>query len=408
MIKFSLEQKLDQEKLMHVHQFLHNLLSPVMHLKRLTTLGLLVSSLLAEKKLSVTQLGRSIKNKATEKSNINRSDRFLSNIQLHEERQAIYGKMTSSLIGNQKRPWILVDWSHVPNTTNYILRAALVAKGRALTLYEEVHPKKLEGNPTVHREFLAQLKGCLPVECCPIIVSDAGFGNPWFKSVSDLGWDYVGRVRGKKIVQLNDNNEWVSYEKIGQTAKMDGAYLGEGTLTKGNPIKTHFYLIRTPKKYRVHLNKLKKKSHYKNDIEHAKSANEPWLLVSSLQQRRLLVFKIYTSRMTIEEGFRDLKSSHYGFSFEHAYSTKIARIQILLMIAMLASIIAYLIGAVAEKNNWHLKFQANTQKNRRVLSLFYLGCRIVKKRIPIAASSLFAAIRELAIETEWPSEVLIL
>jgi hypothetical protein len=385
---------------MHVPQFLHNLLAPVMHLKRLVTLELLVSAVLKEKKLSVTQLGRSIANHTSEKNNIKRSDRFLGNPLLHKERPKIYAVMIKRLVGSQNHPRIIVDWSHVPNTTHYILRAALVTKGRALTLYEEVHPKNLEGNPTVHKQFLQQLKEFLPVTCCPIIVTDAGFGNPWFKAVSCLGWDYVGRVRGKKTVLLKDSEKWSSFKEIGQKATTNGEYLGEGTLTTTNPLMTFFYLIKLPKKYRVSLNKLKKKSHYKCDIEYSKSANEPWLLVSSLPNKPALVFTTYTARMTIEEAFRDLKSSQFGYSFEHAYSKKTERIEILLMIAMLAATIAYLVGYIAEENHWQFKFQANSTKNRRILSLFFLGGRIIKKALHIPIHILVAAFTKLPIDLE--------
>ena len=83
--------------------------------------------------------------------------------------------------------------------------------------------------------------------------------------------------------------------------------------------------------------------------------------------------------MQIEEGFRDLKSSKYGFGFENARSKNKKRIEILLLIASVASFIAWLIGWATEKNKLHYQFQSNTIKNRRVLSLFYLGCRVIKK-----------------------------
>jgi transposase len=53
--------------------------------------------------------------------------------------------------------------------------------------------------------------------------------------------------------------------------------------------------------------------------------------------------------MEIEEGFRDLKSTQFGFSFEQAYSYKIHRIQVLLMIAMLATFLLFFIGWVGEE-----------------------------------------------------------
>src|SRR5476649_115755 len=107
---------------MYAKQFLHEMLSPVMHLKRLETLELLIAGLMNDKKLSVTQLGRSLDNAAQEKNNIKRSDRYLSNPHVWSERFSIYQAVSLSLINNNRRPLIIVDWSHVPNTTCYILR----------------------------------------------------------------------------------------------------------------------------------------------------------------------------------------------------------------------------------------------------------------------------------------------
>lgn len=379
---------------MHIAVFLHHLLSPVMHLKRLTTLIELVSGLLRDKKLSVTALGRSLNNSAKEKNNIKRSDRFLGNEHLWKERFSLYTMMSLRLVSATPRPLIIVDWSHIPNTTCNQLRAAVVAHGRALTLYEEVFPKRLENNPEVHRRFLKKLKKLLPSHCTPILITDAGFGKSWFKSVAALGWDYVGRVRGITTYRLEQDGLWQSYKDCGARATSTPVYLAQGELTQKQPWHCHFYLVKMPKKYRVSLNKLKKKSHYKKDIEHAKSANEPWLLVTSLKKMPKTIVKIYSFRMEIEEGFRDLKSSKFGFSFEKAHSNKIRRIQILLMIATIAALIAFFTGWVAEKNQWHLQFQANTYKHKRVISLFFLGCRVIKKKLIVCSKELYNAFIE--------------
>jgi hypothetical protein len=168
--QISFWKKNDIGVIMHVKQFLHTLLSSVMHLKRLNTLILLVQAALKDRKLSVTLLGRSLNTVAIEKNNIKRSDRFLSNKKLYEEREAIYKEFARQLIGNKNRPWIIVDWSPVPNSKNHILRAALVMEGRALSVYEEVHPKSKENNPEVHKEFLSKLKNMLAKNCKPIII----------------------------------------------------------------------------------------------------------------------------------------------------------------------------------------------------------------------------------------------
>lgn len=387
---------------MYATQFLHEKLSPVMHLKRLDTLNLLVTGLMKDKQLSVTQLGRSLGGKAQEKNNIKRSDRFMSNPLVWQERFSVYKAVSHSVIGTNNRPLVIVDWSHVPNTTCYILRAALAAKGRALTLYEEVFPKRLENNPQVHRRFLKKLRQLMPDDCIPIIVTDAGFSTPWFQQVGDMGWDYIGRVRGTKCFRIGKEEQWRYYKDYcaGQT-KQTPMYLGHGELTKEHSWNTHFYLTKLPKQYRVSLNKLKQKGHYKSDIEHAKAANEPWFLASSLKRMPDTIIKLYFYRMEIEEGFRDLKSSQFGFSFEKAHSSKIRRIQVLLMIAMLAAYILFFIGWAAEIKKWHYQFQANTIKNRRVLSLFYLGARVIHKKKRINQSLITLSFYQLYQSNLW-------
>ncbi|WP_154669258.1 IS4 family transposase, partial [Legionella bozemanae] len=177
------------------------------HGKRLSPLCLFVEALIREKKLSLTRLGRALKNKTQEKHNIKRCDRFLGNKLLHQERQSIYKEVAHRLIGTIERPLILVDWSHVPNTTHYLLRASLVAKGRALSIYEEVFTKQYENSNKAHRQFLHHLKTLLPETCRPILITDAGFYNSWFRLVLNQGWDYIGRIRGIKPVRSPQNSK---------------------------------------------------------------------------------------------------------------------------------------------------------------------------------------------------------
>ena len=87
--------------------------------------------------------------------------------------------------------------------------------------------------------------------------------------------------------------------------------------------------------------------------------------------------EIYSLRMQIEEGFRDLKSTKYGFGFEHVNTRHIYRLNVFFLIAMLAAFLAWVIGWLAEKVNLQAQYQANSTKTKRVLSLFYLGYRII-------------------------------
>ena len=351
-----------------------------MHKKRLDTLSLVVEAALKNKKLSLTGLGREIDLPIQERSGIRRVDRFLGNEKLYNERFAIQ-KMIAKMLITKPRPWIIVDWSEVPNSFEHVLRAALVAEGRAITLYEEVHPEKKLSNPKVEKNFLERLKLLLPNDSKATIVTDAGFHNKWFKEVLKLGWDYVGRIRSGKKYSVDDGVTWYRHKKLFSKARSTPKHVGKVLLCRTNPLESHLYLYKDKAKKRSLLNKSGKKRRDTNSMDHRKAAKEAWVLASSLNGRGIAkrVIKIYKKRMQIEEGFRDLKSSQYGFGFEDARSKKRKRIEILLLIALVASFIAWFIGWVTEKNKLHYQFQSNTIKTRRVLSFFYLGCRVIKK-----------------------------
>jgi hypothetical protein len=86
------------------------------------------------------------------------------------------------------------------------LRASISVTGRSIVLYEECHPKKKENNHIVHQQFLKNLKTILPDCAAPIIVTDAGFRAPWFKAVRQMGWHFVGRLRNKNLIFVEDTN----------------------------------------------------------------------------------------------------------------------------------------------------------------------------------------------------------
>ncbi|HXT83766.1 MAG TPA: IS4 family transposase [Verrucomicrobiae bacterium] len=369
-----------------------------MQKKRLDTLIILVTGLITWKKLSVTELGRGINLPIQERSAIRRADRFIGNQKLHKELDAIYRKNVEILIGPKKKPKIIADWTHIPNTSHHALRAALVLKGRALALYEEVYPEKKLGNTKIEKNFLEKLNKLLPEGCKPIIITDAGFRNPWFKKIIELNWDYVGRVRGTH--KYYNGNSWLKCKDLLSKAKWKARYIGKIILCKGNSITSHLFLLKGKNKKKVSSSKyIKKKGGGKDSLEYRRSAKENWLLASSIAGKNWLainrVIKIYKMRMQIEEGFRDLKSSQYGFGFEKAHSRNRKRIRILLLVAMFASLIAWLVGYIAEKQKWHYQFQVNSIKTRRVLSLFYLGCQVIRRNMKITIDMLEDTVHEL-------------
>jgi hypothetical protein len=382
---------------MQVDRFLHKILAAVIPQKRLTTLILLVTGLLQSKKLSVTELGRGMNTlrPIQERSGIRRSDRFIGNKKFHKELKSIYLQQVNCLVGTRKQPKIIVDWTHIPNTDFHAIRAALAANGRALTLYEEVHLEKKLSNVRVESDFLKALKSLLPLDCKPIIITDAGFRNPWFKQVTALAWDYVGRIRGTHTYY--DGNHWIRCIDLFSRATKKAKYIGKVLLCKKSTIATHLYLLKEKPKKELWRKKYKKRRGGKKEVlSYRKGSTDPWVLASSISGvspvKVARVIKLYKGRMQIEEGFRDLKNPRYGFGLRNAYSRDTNRIAVMLVIAMLASVIAWLLGYVAEKNKWQYKFQVNSIKSKRILSLFFLGCRVFMRKIEVTEAMLESAL----------------
>lgn len=365
---------------MHVEQFLHTLFKNTIHKARISLLERLISGTIKVKKLNLTALGRALEGEIQERSSIFKVDRFFRNafFRKSENQQAIYKSIVHFLVAKKQRPKIIVDWSKFPNVDYYILRASLATPGRALTLYEEVHPKKKENNAEVHEQFLDTLKTLLPEGCVPIVITDAGFKNPWFKKVIKLGWDYVGRVRGR--VKYNDGNGFKPCHDLHQGAQENlEESLGEKKLSKKKTLATHFYRYRHKLSGKKKRTKDKKISMNKDSINYGKSYREPWIIVSSLKNN-VQVIRMYKQRMRIEEAFRDMKSSQYGFDLRSNGTLKTERLTIWLLLVALAYLVSWIVGYYAEKAGLHRKFQANTVK-KRVLSFVYLGCQIIRKKM---------------------------
>jgi Transposase DDE domain len=375
---------------MQVIKILHQLLASTIHKTRIQSLTPVIKAIILTKQLRLTQLGRNLDTPGQERSAIRRMDRLLANPFYHHCFIEFYKAMISQIVANQGRPIIIADWSGLPNSRQRtkdgeysVLRASLLAEGRSITLYEEVHPKKKENNDQVHKAFLKTLKSLLPEVCCPYIVTDAGFKNPWFRAVLNLGWDYIGRVRG--TVHYDDGSGFKSIKNLFDIATPTPISCGEYKLSKEKPLKTNFYLYKHKLVGRHKLTKGGKRDRHKDSENHARSYREPWILVSSLKGFSAVkrVTKIYKFRMTIEGSFRDHKSTQFGFSMNENVTLIAERYITWLLIASLASFVAWVVGYAAEQKKLHRHFQANTYQHRRVLSFFYLGCQIIRKKIDI-------------------------
>ncbi|ELR64466.1 Mobile element protein [Photobacterium marinum] len=350
------------------------------HKKRLNSLMDSVKALLNNDALTLTLLGRSLPSKAKTKHCIKRVDRLLGNCQLHRERLDIYRWHCHQICSVNPQPIVLVDWADIREYKRLmVLRASVAVDGRSVTLFEQSFTFKQYNSPRSHQIFLDNFKAVLPSHVIPIIVTDAGFRNTWFRQVEAMEWCYLGRVRGD--VNTFYNKQWHHIKQLFKKANNKPKYIGLTQLAKRKPLLCHLHLFKKETS-RKRKDRPRGREHFTAQAVHRKSAKEPWLLATNIPtdifSSRCIV-RIYEKRMQIEETFRDLKSPQYGFGLRQSRTNDPKRLDVLLLIGLLTFMVYWWFGIAAEHAGWHRHFQANTIKKRRVLSFVRLGKEVFRR-----------------------------
>ena len=356
---------------------------PKIHAVRLNTVFTFVQSGLKDQRVTVTYLGRGLKNQSvtSKKHDIKRADRLCGNVNLHRERLNFYSHITRWLVGNQRHPIILVDWSPIEgNNLFQVIRASIPMGGRALPVYEKVYNESELNTNKAHQTFLDELERCLPENCQPIIISDAIFRVPWFKSVGKKGWYWLGRVRGNVLLS-SDQKNWFNCKHWFSKATSKARNLGEIFYSKSTAFSCQGFLYKGKNKGRQKHKKRGGKSRCTTDKYQQQKAKEPWFLVGDLpiqlDRKPEQVIKLYKTRMQIEENFRDTKNARLGLSLEYARSRSPDRYDNLLLIATLILFVLWCIGYAACEQGYQKQLQANTITNRNVLSVIYIGREVI-------------------------------
>lgn len=368
---------------MRAMQILQRQLEPdlaAVHLARARVVFAAVWTLLKSGRLSLTSLGRAIATETAPKHGIKRIDRLLGNARLHVEQLVFYRAIARRVIAPGSRPVIIVDWTSVTSTL-WALVAAVHFEGRALIIYAEVHPIARYLKPHVNAKFLRQLKDVLPDRCVPIVVTDAGFRSPWMLLVRKFGWDYVGRLRQPRT-KFKRGDEWLHLDDLWARTRTTATDFG--LIEVGERVRHACRVVGIRKRIARLLTMSPKLRGYRPEPRknrERRTALEPWTLATSLECSAGKVIAIYKQRMQIEETFRDAKSTRFGMCLAQARTSSPSRAEVLVLLAALAHFTAIVIGLAAEAVHLHVRYQANTVRNKRVLSFALLG-RLVLAREP--------------------------
>ncbi len=373
------------------------------HRGRLRVVFEAVQALLRSGRLSLTSLGRAIADRTAPKHGIKRIDRLLGNEALHRERVLFFHAMARRIIGRAVHPIILVDWTAFTPKL-WALIAAVSFEGRALIIYAETHPISRYMKPAVNVHFLQQLKDVLPRGCQPTLVADAGFRAPWMRLVEKMDWQYVVRVRSPVKIRRTYGRGWMLVRFLFGLTKRVPMDFGRVEIGKEGRYATRLVGVRKREPSPAPREDVPKYSGDRGVRRQRRSAQEPWILATSLSCPPAAITSIYAKRMQIELTFRDTKSPRFGISLSYARTRSTERANVLLLLAALVHVIAVLVGIAAEAARLHLREQANTLVRRRVLSLVMLGRlvlakgndRLLRTAVSRAAWGALAARMELA------------
>jgi hypothetical protein len=358
---------------------------PTVHAARAAAVVTVVEAVALGAKLALTHLGRNLRSAAFAKHSIKRVDRLLGNAHLHEERYLIYRAVAHRLLAATPRPVLLVDWADCgPGDAKrrwLLLRAAVPLGGRAVPIYEEVHPLRRYNSPRTHRRFLAHLHAVLPATCAPTLITDAGFRGPWFREVERYGWGWIGRVRNQvkyRHERSDDAGAWTSTKALYVSATPTPRHLGRVLLSRRQSYACELYLVR---RYRRGPGRPRKAHGQGATARRCRRLHkDPWLLATSLPHRAgaaRRVVKLYAMRMKIEQGIRDTKDARWGFALRYARSRRAERLEILVLLAALGTLACWAAGLAADAHRWARHFQVNTLRRRAVLSTVFVGRQVL-------------------------------
>lgn len=97
----------------------------------------------------------------------------------------------------------------------------------------------------MHKRFPERLAHVLPAsDRPPIVMTDAGFRNPWFRLVAARGWPWLGRVRNRDYVKPADVLDWQPAKDLYAQARTTAENLGLYDTVRNHPLRCSLILVK--------------------------------------------------------------------------------------------------------------------------------------------------------------------
>ncbi len=368
-----------------------------MHAVRWQRLVDLSGAALNGQALALTQLALGSAATTALRHRVKAVGRLLGSSTFAAEHLDVYRTLAARWLTEVSPLLIVVDWSSLSADLRWHwLRASVVAEGRSITLYEEVHPRCHLGAYVVHQRFLERLACVLPEQSsAPIILTDAGFRGTWFALIKSHGWQWVGRIRNREFVcgvmagqreaAHKKSLRWFPAKTLYGGANKISEDLGLFDTTRNKPNRSRLVRVKRLPTGRKHRHPSGKECRDTQSRKIAAAAREPWLLACSPALAHLsaeAVVLLYAQRMKIEQSFRDTKNERLGLGLTRSLSHGQRRLEALLLIGHVASIAKRLIGEAARSMQLQLDLISRKQAKhhqRAEISLLTLATRVLAR-----------------------------
>ena len=329
---------------------------------RTKALGYFVDGLLKGGKISVCNLGRSMRTRTTIKHNTKRIHRFIKNEKVVTSH--FVTPLFETICNHTKQRIIVaVDWTYASKLP--ILFAEVISDGRAMPFHWKVaHSNQGYSQNIIEDQFFRELKK-ITKGYDVIILADRGFfRSPLAELLGTLGFNFI--IRQPKTVCIYSD----CYS--GRLGKLE---------ILGNLIRDIRYC------------RLTRKLGYFGRLVAVwdKKQKEAWYLATNLQELNAkTIVKMYGYRFRIEENFRDIKGVRWGWHLKQIGVMDSKRVSLLILIAAVAYLFIMLVGIWAERNGKTKHLVPSTRK-RRILSLAFAGKLLFyKARLGLPAMLSFA------------------
>ena len=332
-------------------RFVSILVANKLHGHSRKTLIIITQALLDVKRAVLSELAREIALPIAFKHRLRRIWRFLAKTTFDYQipcQALIVWTLTS--LKDRKYLEIVLDWTQIRK--DHILAFSIPYHKRSIPLFWIVAPPENFSPHKLERESLHCFLAAVPPDLRNklVFVADRGFGTvEFFRFLQKLKLKFVIRVAGKVWIKSKGYQGCVNQVPISAR--------GIKWLPGVSYRKTRS----------ITLNLLLK---YKKD--------DSWYLASNINGADMAL-DIYTRRMTIEEGFRDIKD---GLMFKRLRVSRVDKVGKLLLAGVLAYLFALIIGSQAERYPELMQLISVLPKRenaQKLLSVFTVGIVIIRK-----------------------------